>query len=1061
MRKIITIRILIFIPLILSVICLDLTAEKNDWENPLIVGLNKEDPRATFFAFESKQGAWQNNRLKSTRFLSLNGIWKFNFVTKPADRPSGFFRESFKIDEWPEITVPVNWELQGYGVPIYTDVEYPFPCNPPFIPHNYNPVGSYRRTFILPDDWKDMQVYIHFGAVKSAMYIWINGKRVGYSQGSKTPAEFNITPFVRPGQNTLASEVYRFSDGAYLEGQDYWKISGLERDVYLYARPPVHIKDFFIHSVLDESYENGLLTMDVELINIHPQNSKEYKISIESFNSNKEIQPILNFSRAILFEGETHRKIIFDPVRIKSVRKWSAEMPQLYTAIITLTDPSGELVEAIPTKIGFRKVEIKKGRLLINGVPVYIKGVNRHEHDPVTGRYVNIKLMEKDLSLMKRFNINAVRTSHYPNAPEWYDLCDQYGMYVVDEANIEAHGSDPYNPDKTLANKREWRHAFMERTRRMVERDKNHPCIIGWSLGNETGYGENFIATYEWIKQRDPSRPVQSEDAGITGKSDIYFPMYRTIDQLIKFTRSADQRPLIMCEYAHAMGNSVGNLQDYWDVIETYPALQGGFIWDWVDQTFMKKDKNGNEYWAYGGDMGYAGVPNDSNFCANGLVQANREPHPHIREVKKVYQSIKIKPIDVVHGKFEILNKYDFTNLNDFSFQWIIEEDGHPLAGGEFNGPDVPPHSQITIQLKLPEIIPKPGMEYFLTIRAVNKEARPLLPAGFEVAWDQFNIPIQVPVHKIELNSIPPLQWSESEDFYEINGQSFYLRFDKINATIRSFKYKNKELIRSGPVPNFWRAPTDNDLGYNMPDLLKIWKDAHKYRRIKHLIIEQTEDHFLKISILFFLESVQSEYRMHYRIFSNGIIEVECELQPGIVKLPELPRFGISLTMPGSFKYVTWFGRGPHESYWDRKTGAAIGLYSGNVWDQYHPYVRIQETGNKTDVRWIAVNDDEGVGCMVVGAPLLSASAYQFLNEDLEYIPGTNRHGKLLNARDVVTLNIDYKQMGVGGDTSWGWRAKPHPQYSLPAGYYSYKFYLRPFEKEEGDLKQLGSFCIE
>jgi beta-galactosidase len=558
------------------------------------------------------------------------------------------------------------------------------------VPNDYNPVGSYVRFISIPSDWKNKRVFIHFGAARSAMYVWINGQRVGYSQGSKTPAEFDITRYIQPGKNKISCEIYRFSDGSYLEGQDYWKISGLERDVYLYARPEIQIRDIFIHADLDSNYQNGLFSVDIEIKNFSALIRKSLQARLQLLNENLPIT-VKEISFDIL---ESDTVLIRFPVKvIENITPWTAETPNLYTVVISLSDENGELIEISRIQAGFRMVEIKNGLFMINGVPVYLKGVNRHEHDPVTGRYVTRETMIKDIQLMKQFNINAVRTSHYPNSSQWYELCDKYGLYIIDEANIEAHGSDPYNPEKTLTDKPEWNLAFIERTKRMVERDKNHPSIIGWSLGNETGYGQNFIDTYDWIKHRDPSRPVQSEDAGLTGKSDTYFPMYRTIEQLIKYARSADTKPLIMCEYAHAMGNSVGNLQDYWEIIERYPALQGAFIWDWVDQTFLKKDSQGREYWAYGGDMGYIGVQNDSNFCANGLVQADRALHPHIWEVKKVYQYIKVNPVDLEEGILEIINKHDFINLDNFIFHWQISENATRIKSGEFEITNLPAHS--------------------------------------------------------------------------------------------------------------------------------------------------------------------------------------------------------------------------------------------------------------------------------------------------------------------------------------------------------------------------------
>jgi beta-galactosidase len=1030
----------------------------HDWENPKIVGINKENPRASFFPFLSREEALKNNREQSSNFLSLNGTWKFNFVKKPAERPIDFFKQDFDMSIWQDIQVPGNWELQGFGVPIYTDVEYPFPSNPPHVPNDYNPVGSYVRFISIPSDWKNKRVFIHFGAARSAMYVWINGQRVGYSQGSKTPAEFDITRYIQPGKNKISCEIYRFSDGSYLEGQDYWKISGLERDVYLYARPEIQIRDIFIHADLDSNYQNGLFSVDIEIKNFSALIRKSLQARLQLLNENLPIT-VKEISFDIL---ESDTVLIRFPVKvIENITPWTAETPNLYTVVISLSDENGELIEISRIQAGFRMVEIKNGLFMINGVPVYLKGVNRHEHDPVTGRYVTRETMIKDIQLMKQFNINAVRTSHYPNSSQWYELCDKYGLYIIDEANIEAHGSDPYNPEKTLTDKPEWNLAFIERTKRMVERDKNHPSIIGWSLGNETGYGQNFIDTYDWIKHRDPSRPVQSEDAGLTGKSDTYFPMYRTIEQLIKYARSADTKPLIMCEYAHAMGNSVGNLQDYWEIIERYPALQGAFIWDWVDQTFLKKDSQGREYWAYGGDMGYIGVQNDSNFCANGLVQADRALHPHIWEVKKVYQYIKVNPVDLEEGILEIINKHDFINLDNFIFHWQISENATRIKSGEFEITNLPAHSSREHKLDYSSINPKPGAEYFFQVKVLTKMNTELIHSGFQVASDQYKISLFKPAQIVDTSELPEIEVIDDEKQLEIQGKSFKIKFDKESGEMTSYIYNEKSLIRSGLLPNFWRAATDNDLGYEIFEKMGIWKEAAASQKINKFEYKHLDKSTLQIDVFSIIAAVKSDYHTRYTIFGNAAIAVRSEFLPGKISLPELPRFGQTMTFSDEFEQISWFGRGPHENYQDRNSSAHVGLYSGTVWDQYHPYVRAQENGNKTDVRWMAVYNKERTGLLIIGDPLLSISVHQFINEDLYFVRNTNRHGSLIEPRELITINIDREQMGVGGDTSWGWRAMPHPEYTLPAQKYSYQFYIRPFTKNDGDLFDLSNFRID
>ncbi len=696
-------------------------------------------------------------------------------------------------------------------------------------------------------------------------------------------------------------------------------------------------------------------------------------------------------------------------------------------------------------------------KLHINGIPINIRGVNRHEHDMINGRVITVELMMQDIQLMKEFNINAVRCSHYPNRHEWYQLCDLYGLYVIDEANIEAHGSDPYNPQKTLADKPEWNHAFMERTKTMVKRDKHHPSIIAWSLGNETGYGQNFRETYQWIKKFDPSRPVQCEDAGKTGYSDIYCPMYKSISFLEEFAKSTDQRPLILCEYAHAMGNSVGNLQDYWSVIDKYPNLQGGFIWDWVDQTFFKYDEEGNNYWAYGGDMGNSGVVNDSNFCANGLVQADRFLNPHIWEVKKVYESVKFEAVDTDCSVIEVFNNYDFTNFSNFRFEWDIKADGKEVYHDNFSSIEIKPHQSRMVFLTLPDITHEPGTEYFLTIKAINRNSNDLIPENHIVAWEQFKLPFDTPKIGRKSANLPGIQTQELASLIVISGKDFRIIFDKHNGNISSFNYEGNELLNQGPKLNLWRPPTDNDLGNGMPGRCAIWRDLADRSVLEKTFLQQNDSNVIfKTS---FIDSLSlSKFQINYTIYKDGVIGVTTFLNPNKSNLPEIPRIGLQLLLPDEFDSLVWFGKGPHENYWDRKTGAAIDLYSGTVWEQYFPYVRPQENGNKSDVRWMALFNDKGVGLMAIGDPVFSSSVQQFYQDDLDH-PGKGSPQKHMNdiqPKDIITWNIDYKQMGVGGDNSWG--ARTHSEYTLKPGNYSYHFMLVPFSKNTETPLKLSKY---
>jgi beta-galactosidase len=1027
-----------------------------DWENPAMIGRNKEPAHCTYIPYADTETALINNPNKSPYYFSLNGTWKFSWVKKPSERPVNFYKDSYIVSKWNDIVVPGNWELQGFGIPMYTNTDYLFPADPPHVPHDYNPVGSYRRNFTIPEDWEKRQVFLHFGGVKSAMYVWVNGKEVGYSQGSKTPAEFNITKYLREGKNTLAVEVYRFSDGSYLEDQDYWKISGIERDVFLFSVPEVNIRDFHILADLDESYKDGLLKVTVKLKNYLEAATGTYNVQIELFDAQNE--PVFDspLSKEVNIGESGDREVRFEQF-IENPLKWTAETPNLYSLILSLKDHEGKIVEVVGSKTGFRKVEIKGGQLLVNGVPIMIKGVNRHEHEPETGRVVSEKYMVKDIQIMKRFNINAVRTSHYPDVPRWYELCDEYGLYVVDEANIESHGMG-YKPDRTLGNNPEWKEAHLDRTISMVERDKNHPCIIIWSLGNEAGDGVNFGATYQWIKERDPSRPVQYERALTGPHTDIVCPMYRTVQHLEEYLRKGlENRPLIMCEYAHAMGNSVGNLQDYWDFFDKHKELQGGFIWDWVDQGLLKTNEEGEEFWAYGGDYGPPETPSDRNFCINGLVFPDRKIHPHLWEVKKVYQYIKVRPVDLKKGAVEIFNRHDFINLKAVEMEWTIIGDDELIAAEKFSMLDISPRHSKAISLPFPEIKPSPGVEYFLKLSFRLKEEAPLVPKGHEVAWEQFKLPFYEPGPKIDLSVSPELTLDETGEFYEIKGQNFTVAVDKNTGEITSYAFQGVELIKTGPVPNFWRAPTDNDFGWGMQRRLGIWRDAAAKRTVGKVTINKINTREIQINIATTLPTASAKYDTTYRILGSGDVIINNSFEPANTNLPEMPRFGMMMTLPVEFENIAWYGRGPHENYWDRKTGAAVGVYSGKVIDLYHPYIRPQENGNRTDVRWVALTNDKGTGLLAVGLPLLSISALPFIDEDFD--PGLEkqqRHTYHVKKRDLITLKLDYKQMGVGGDTSWGDRARAHPEYRLPVRGYSYSFILRPYSKSMGKISSVA-----
>jgi beta-galactosidase len=1005
-------------------------AQVPDWENPEVFERNREPPHASFIPYDTEEHALAGEREASPYFLSLDGRWKFHWAPMPSARPVDFYREDYDVSLWDEIPVPSNWELLGYGIPIYVDAGLPFAKNPvpPFVNHEDDPVGSYRRSFVLPERFSedgDGEVFLHFGSVRSAMYVWLNGREVGYSEGSKTPAEFRVTDFLRRGANTLAVEVYRYSDGSYLEDVDAWRLSGIERGVFLYRTPRAHIRDFFVHAELDDAFVDGRLRVDLSL------EGEPIPVAAK----------LLDPDGRTLFSGSGSGTGEID-VDVPAVRKWTAETPTLYTLLLSVPG------QFLATRIGFRRVEIKGGLLLLNGAPITLRGVNRHEHDPDTGHVVSEASMRKDIELMKAFNINAVRTSHYPDDPRWYDLADEIGLYLVDEAHLESNGVS-FDPAITLANRPEWRAAHIDRNRRMVERDKNHPSVLVWSLGNEAGDGSNFEAAYQWVKERDPSRPVQYEMADLRRHTDLFAPMYMRIPLLEAYGAERRDRPLVLCEFAHAMGNSVGNLKDYWDVIESHEQLQGGFIWDWVDQGLRKTSAKGESFFAYGGDYGPPETPSAGNFCINGLVSPDREPHPALWEVKKVYQPVAIAPLDLSRGRVTVTNRFGFTNLDALELVWSVTADGERVTEEKSSRVSVVPHESKELELDWPPITPLPGVEYFLDLGFRDPGSRR------EVAFEQFPLPLSSPRTAVDVRRVAKMTASENDRRLRVEGDRFAFGFDLRTGDLASIVYEGKELLEAPLEPDFWRAPTDNDYGNGMPKRLGIWKDAAKDRIVDDVTWWQSSDRDVEVDVASTLPAGGSKLFLHYHVYGSGDVVVDFRLVPGAVGVPDLPRVGTTLALRSDLDGMTWFGRGPQETYWDRKSGARVGLYRGRAIDQYHPYVRPQENGNKTDVRWVALASTDGLGLLAVGLPLLDVSAYPFLNEDFD--EGAEKHGRHttdVHPRDLVTLNLDYRQMGVGGDTSWG--ARTHAGYTLPAREYSYRFRLRPFSRTDGDPRNLA-----
>ncbi|MCW0482019.1 glycoside hydrolase family 2 TIM barrel-domain containing protein [Gaoshiqia sediminis] len=1026
------------------------------WEDPTINQINKEAPQASFIPFASTEQALLDDSWSSPFIQSLNGTWKFHLSQNLDERPFWFFKNDYNTKDWSDIEVPSNWEVIGYDYPIYTNVKYPHAKTPPLIQKNYNPVGSYKRTFTLPKDWKGKVIFLHVGAASSNLNVWVNEQFVGYSEDSKTPAEFNISPYLKGGKNTIAIEIHRWCDASYLEDQDFWRLSGITRDIYLMAREKQNIRDFRVIAGLDDNYENGTFSLTAEVVNLQ---EKAAKVSVEAelFDGNTSLK---KYTEEVDL-ADTKAMISFEDI-ISGIEPWSAEKPKLYQLLLTLKKSSGEVTEVIRQDVGFRTVEIKNKQLMVNGKPIYVKGVNLHEHNDITGHVQDEETMLKDILLMKTHNINTVRTSHYPQPEMWYKLCNRYGLYVIDEANIESHGMG-YGPE-SLAKDPLWGDAHMYRTVNMFERDKNQPSIITWSLGNEAGNGVNFEATYQYLKDMDNTRPVQYEQAHGGANTDINCPMYATIEHMERYAKNDPQKPMIQCEYAHAMGNSVGNLQDYWDLIESYDVLQGGCIWDWVDQGLLTTNEAGEEFWAYGGDFGPDTVPSDGNFCLNGLVDPDRGIKPHLLEVKKVYQNIGFKPVNLKKGEVEIINKHSFTNLSDFAISWTITADGAILKEGKLDDFELQPGESTKIQLNY-TFEAEPGTEYFLNFSAKTKTESGLVPAGYELAAEQMLLPDFKQATKIDTNQFPALQTEENDEKITVKGEGFELVFDKKAGVLASFKTGETELLLEGPEPNFWRAPIDNDYGNDLHKRSRVWRKAGEQRRVNSVKLETTANK-ATISFSFGLSDEAGEkiadYNSTYTVFGSGDVQVANSFKMAKNDLPEIPLMGMNLVMPSQFDQMSWLGRGPHESYSDRKTSAFVGKYSGSVADQYWAYVRPQENGNKTDVRWMTITNDSGTGLLVVGESLLEVSAHHNIMEDFEspertdgrHIDGVkpvHRHITDVKPRDLTSVNINYKQMGVGGDNSWG--AWTHDQYRLTEKAYDYSFRLKAITAEDDPIQ--------
>lgn len=1009
-------------------------AQVNDWENLEITALNAEKAHASYVPFNNL--SWNENNLENSSLVKmLNGAWKFRYFENPASIPSNIHRDKTTTG-WDDILVPGNWQLQGagkYDPPVFTNIIYPFEPNPPFVPEDYNPTGVYKRSFEIPAEWNDHQIFIHFAGVQSAMYLWVNGEKVGYHEDGMLPSEFNITDYVKRGSNEMTVQVFNWSVGSYLEDQDYWRLSGIYRDVYLFATPNVRMRDFSVYPVLDEEYRNAELYVEVDIENLNRRSSEKYIVQTTLKNGSGETIGVQKSEPFTVLNGKEESVMLVTSV--KNPLKWTAETPNLYKVGIELQTSSGETVQAFVMNTGFRKIEIKQGLFLVNGQPVKIKGVNRHEFDMYNGRTITGKSMIEDIVLMKQHNINAVRTSHYPNLPEWYTLCDEYGLYVMDEANVESHGlwRDGYH----VGERDEWEKAIVERNVNMVQRDKNHPSIVFWSMGNESGWGKNFDAAYKAMKTADPQkRPVHYESknpayAPVNSRYDLISDMYSSMSKLSYLFNDDTLRPVIICEYAHTMGNGLGNFRKYWNLYNEYERFQGGFTWDWVDQGLRSKDESGREYWNI---INYIDGANTND----GLINPDRIPQPEIHEMKKVYQYFNVKDIDVNTGIISISNSNYFIDASDVYMKWEIIENGKPIANGTIDRLTIAPQESQLMEIEFDRNIIQPGNEYFMNFSFHNKEKTLWADAGFEVAKEQLDFGLNHFVkERIDYLALPVIRVSDRKDVLVLSGETFSFTFDKNMGGLSRLVYNNSEVISDPLLPYLWRVPTDNDEGGRQRSFADRWRRAGLDKmdiRPESISFDKVNDGRVIVYVKNKISTTKEDitYEGEYTVLGDGRILVENRLLVP-ESIPPLARVGLRTALPNNFDEIEWYGRGPYESYEDRKESAFVGIYSGTVEEQHFPHVMPQENGNKTDVRWVKIMSDKGAVCFT-GVPLINFNIQNYSDEALNESKNTHE----LIRGDKTYLHIDFRQMGPGGDDSWS--PKVHREFLLNNYEYYFSF---------------------
>jgi beta-galactosidase len=1057
------------------------TTALSDWEDPGIIARNTEKAHATLIPFPTEKQAMTDSWRQSNRVQLLNGIWKFKWAKHPNRIPGDFFQPTAFDQSWDNMPVPSNWQVvgaraeknPGYDRPIFTNIKHPFPATPPRITTDTNSVGLYRTRFTVPAAWRDGEIYLHFAGVQSACYVYVNGQPVGYHEDGMTPAEFRITNLVKPGtENLLAVEVINWSDGSYLEDQDFWRLAGIYRDVFLYTTPKIHLRDLQITTDLDDQYKDGTLKIAAYVRNLTGLAQAGYSLRTTLYDPQQRVV-FVDVLRSTDAVGTDQDKLIRYSKAIPAPALWNAEQPNLYTLTLQVVGSDGMVSQAFSQKVGFREMTLKGGQLLINGKAVTFKGVNRHEFNPETGRVISRDEMISDIKLMKQYNINAVRTSHYPNVPEWYSLCDEYGLYVIDEANIESH--ELWGKGYGIADRPEWREAFMARGRAMIERDKNHPSIVIWSLGNEAEMGQNFTDMANMIRFIDPTRPIHYEGRKNYNTADFGSPkqpltsfdiiscMYPSVAAMVSLMQRDPSRPLIVCEYAHSMGNSVGNLKDYWEAIDRYPRMQGGFIWDWADQGLQLRDRTTGKF--YNDHINYI----DGANAGDGLVNADRTPQPEINEVKQVYQYVKLSPTAVGNAtpgdqseRVYVRNTFDFQSLEPYALQWTVLRNGVPFQQGVVDKLLAQPGQTQVINLpfRLPADV---SAEYLLTLRVVLKAATPWAPAGHEVATGQWSVgPKTQILPTMGINQILSVKATVEPDKIAVRGASFAVIFDRTTNTMSEFIIRGKNVLQQGLQPSLWRVPTDNDEGGGDLGFATRWRKAGLDKAVAtpiSMTILNTQKHLVKVRCENEIQLNGGVIRQQtdYAVFGTGDVQVTTTfLSDSTSKLPPLARVGMQCQLAPEFSKMNWYGRGPFESYADRKDAALVGSYSATVADSYFPYLMAQENGNKTDVRWVQLTNEEGQGLLVsrVGTGLLNINARDYM--DAALLAAKNPRTQTVERGTATVLNIDLQQMGLGGDDSW--TPRTHPEYLLPANKtYTYRFRLRAFDRQTDLKTAMGS----